>query len=80
MQEKFCQPFLRKNVNFQNYKEAPPAVLYRLKQLSIEVMEEEAKKDPQFKRVYEAYKTFKVGHYEYQWIQILDEVVRKDGS
>lgn len=54
----------------------PKPVIDRLRQLSTEIMEEEAKKDPQFKRVYEAYKTFKQHHYEYQWIQILDEAVR----
>ena len=54
----------------------PDPVLEQLRQLSIEVMEEEAKKDPQFKRVYDAYKTFKQHHYEYEWIQILDEAVR----
>jgi TRAP-type mannitol/chloroaromatic compound transport system substrate-binding protein len=54
----------------------PGPVLERLRELSKEVMEEEAKKDPQFKRVYDAYKTFKQNHYEYEWIQILDEAVR----
>jgi TRAP-type mannitol/chloroaromatic compound transport system substrate-binding protein len=55
----------------------PAPVLDRLRQLSREVMEEEAKKNEQFKRVYEAFKTFKENSNEFQWIKILNEAVRE---
>jgi TRAP-type mannitol/chloroaromatic compound transport system substrate-binding protein len=55
----------------------PSPVLDRLRQLSTEVLEEEAKKNGQFKRVYEAFKTFKEYNNEFQWIKILNEAVRE---
>jgi TRAP-type mannitol/chloroaromatic compound transport system substrate-binding protein len=57
-------------------KKFPKPVLDRLRQLSKEIMEEEAKKNKQFKRVYEAFKTFKENNNEFEWIQILDDAVR----
>ncbi|NIM12326.1 MAG: hypothetical protein GTO45_09450 [Candidatus Aminicenantes bacterium] len=47
--------------------EFPKEVLDRLEQLSRDVLEEEAKKDPQFKRVYEAFKKFKEENKAYGW-------------
>jgi TRAP-type mannitol/chloroaromatic compound transport system substrate-binding protein len=55
----------------------PQPVLDRLRQLSTELMEEEAKKNGQFKRVYDAFKTFKEHNKEFQWIKILNEAVRE---
>ena len=47
--------------------EFPDEVLNRLEQVSREVLEEKAKKDPQFKRVYEAFKKFRKENKEYGW-------------
>lgn len=47
--------------------EFPPGVLDRLEHLSREVLEEEAKNNTQFKRVYEAFKKFKEENKEYSW-------------
>ena len=47
--------------------EFPDSVLNRLEQVSREVLEEEAKNDPQFKRVYEAFKKFKRENKVYGW-------------
>lgn len=47
--------------------EFPQGVLDRLEQLSVKVLEEKAKKDPQFKRVYEAFKKFKRENKVYGW-------------
>ncbi len=40
----------------------PPAVLKELKRLTVEALDEEAAKDPSFKRVYEAYKKFQADY------------------
>jgi outer membrane protein OmpA-like peptidoglycan-associated protein len=56
-------------------KRFPTPVLERLRQLSKEVMEEEAAKNSQFKRVYEAFKTFKENNNEFEWIRILNDAV-----
>jgi TRAP-type mannitol/chloroaromatic compound transport system substrate-binding protein len=47
--------------------EFPPVVLSRLEKVSVEILEEEAAKNPQFKRVYEAFKKFKQENKAYGW-------------
>lgn len=66
------QQLKQQNVKIMRF---PQEVLDRLRKLSEEVLEEEAQKDPQFKRVYEAFKVFKEHNKEYEWIEILNDAV-----
>jgi TRAP-type mannitol/chloroaromatic compound transport system substrate-binding protein len=53
----------------------PASVLDRLKELSKVVLEEEAAKNSQFKRAYEAFKKFKEHNNEFEWSRILNDAV-----
>ena len=57
--------------------EFPSAVLDQLERLSREVLEEEAAKSPQFKKVYEAFKKFKKENTNFGWRGNLDAVIKK---
>ena len=50
-----------------NLMEFPAGVLDKLEKVSVEILEEEAAKNPQFKRVYEAFKKFKQENKAYGW-------------
>jgi len=57
--------------------EFPPAVLAELERISREVLEEEAAKNAQFKKVYEAFKKFKKENTNFGWRGNLDAVIKK---
>jgi len=57
--------------------EFPPAVLDQLERLSREVLEDEAKNNPQFKKVYEVFKKFKKENTNFGWRGNLDAVINK---
>jgi len=57
--------------------EFPPVVLDQLERISREVLDEEAAKNQQFKKVYEAFKKFKKENTNFGWRGNLDAVIKK---
>jgi len=57
------------------FKEFPPKLMAKFRELTNEVLEEEAAKNAQFKRIYEAFKKFKESNVDTGWGKYMEDAV-----